>query len=567
MWVGVVVTTLLLATGTLGQPVAFPVSGAAGWLPADGSRQRYAGPTGTVATEWALDRAVGLVGSGPPAFSTWLGLTSLDWTTVAVARLAAVASDSTGLVTGRTDTLFSVARDGVRTEAEAPSSGPARIYLPGRLDLPERLFAGNTWTSHGVVAVPDADATTRSAYRADYTAAPPDDPAPGCVVVTMRLRVDGQPDAITRRTWCRGAGLRDYSDATGAWQATTAGPPVTAPPEAGFDWGSADRLAFTPRAVNQTGIGIAQVSPVAAPGLLPEGGVVFAGSVVGDTLALDTTSDPPPVAWRARAGGHNTTAATLGGLTVVATSSRELVGYGPSGQWLWQQRLGDLAVVAPTRLDDLLVVATLDGAITAFDLATGEPRWRRTTPAEVRVAPVVAAGRVLVVDQSGRLTCLDATGAEQWTADVGRIEHFGVSAGGAPVVVLPSSDGPHVQGLALADGSRAWRVRESVTTHDLVVLDTAVLLRDDDETVALDPATGAQRWNWRGDRTYAGIGGGDRALLLASDRLVLLDGNGRRVHEWPVAIGDVTSTTPYLAAAGGRVLVYGPKGLALGVPR
>ena len=107
MWVGVVVTTLLLATGTLGQPVAFPVSGAAGWLPADGSRQRYAGPTGTVATEWALDRAVGLVGSGPPAFSTWLGLTSLDWTTVAVARLAAVASDSTGLVTGRTDTLFS----------------------------------------------------------------------------------------------------------------------------------------------------------------------------------------------------------------------------------------------------------------------------------------------------------------------------------------------------------------------------------------------------------------------------------------------------------------------------
>jgi len=406
VWVGVVVTTLLLATGTLGQPVAFPVSGAAGWLPADGSRQRYAGPTGTVATEWALDRAVGLVGSGPPAFSTWLGLTSLDWTTVALARLAAVASDSTGLVTGRTDTLFSVARDGVRTEAEAPSSGPARIYLPGRLDLPEGLFAGNTWSSQGVVAVPDADATTRSAYRADYTAAPPDDPAPGCVVVTMRLRVDGQPDAITRRTWCRGAGLRDYSDATGVWQATTAGPPVTAPPEVGFDWGSADRLAFTPRAVNQTGIGIAQVSPVAAPGLLPEGGVVLAGSVVGDTLALDTTSDPPPVAWRARAGGHNTTAATLGGLTVAV----------------------------PARLDDLLVVATLDGAITAFDLATGEPRWRRTTPAEVRVAPVVAAGRVLVVDQSGRLTCLDATGVEQWTADVGRIEHFGVSAGGAPVV-------------------------------------------------------------------------------------------------------------------------------------
>ncbi len=564
VWVGAVVAVLLLATATLGQPVAFPASGAGGWLPADGTRQRFAGPDGTVATEWALDRAIGLVGSGPPAFSTWLGLTSLDWQTAALARRSTVTTAASGQVTGRTDTMFSVAGDGVRTEVEAPVPGTARIFVPGRLDVPEGLAIGRTWSSEGVVALQDGDTTGR-AYRADYTAERPARVAAGCVVVAMRLQVTGEPDEENRRTWCRGEGIVGYTDAAGTWQPTDVAPPVTAPPGAGFDWSSADRLSFSSRAVNQPGIGIAYVSPVTPPGVLPDGTLVFTNGVVGDVIALDAATDPPPAAWRARPGGHNTAAATFGGITVAAGTARRLVAYGPSGQWLWQQRLDDLAVVAPARLDDLVVVATLDGAVTAYDLATGTQRWRRTVAAEVRVAPVVADGRVLVVDQSGQLTCLDASGAEQWTSDVGRIAYFGVSAGDAPVVVLPSSDGPHVQGLSLVDGSRVWRVRESVTTHDVIVLDSAVVLRDYDEAAALDPATGARRWTWRGARTYAGIGGGDRMLLLTADRLVLVDGNGREVRGWPVSIGDVTGSTAYLTAAGGRVLGYGPTGIVVGV--
>ena len=40
---------------------------------------------------------------------------------------------------------------------------------------------------------------------------------------------------------------------------------------------------------------------------------------------------------------------------------------------------------ALVRLGDLVVVATLDGAVTGYDLGTGTQRWRHTVAAEVRV--------------------------------------------------------------------------------------------------------------------------------------------------------------------------------------
>ena len=51
IWVGVVVVSLFTATALLGRPPAFPASGAAAWLPPDGTRARYAGPGGTISAE------------------------------------------------------------------------------------------------------------------------------------------------------------------------------------------------------------------------------------------------------------------------------------------------------------------------------------------------------------------------------------------------------------------------------------------------------------------------------------------------------------------------------------
>jgi outer membrane protein assembly factor BamB len=570
--VSLVLVALFASTSLLGRPVGYPDAGAAAWLPPDGTRERYAGPGGTIVAEWALDRAVALLGSGPLAFYTWMSESRVNWQTAALARLSAVYESSTGAVVGREDDLFSVATDGVRAEAEVPSDGATRIYLPGRLDVPAGLSAGAAWTSTGTVLEITGSGSQRLPYRADYSARRPADDAlllRGCVEVTMRERFGDRDETTSEITWCRQAGILSFRGPAGEWTHATATPAAPRQPDAGFDWGRAEQLTITPLAINHVGtVGGTLVSPFSAPGLLPDGTIVFNNDATSqDLLALDPATDPPPVRWRARPGGRITASTTAGGITLAAGGDRALVAYGPDGQWLWHQRLSDLAVVNPAVFAGLVVVPTLDGRVTAFDLASGAPRWTHTVSAEVRVAPVATADRVLMADQSGQLTCLDRSGSTVWTADVGRVERFTVwtPPDGQPAeVVVPESASAHVRALSLADGSRLWRVREFANVRDVIALDRVVVLRDTNESVGIDPLTGARVWSWSAERTYAGVGGGARLLLLAANRLVLLDDTGTALRDWPVAVGDPSASTTFLVAAQQRVLVYGTAGVELG---
>jgi outer membrane protein assembly factor BamB len=417
-----------------------------------------------------------------------------------------------------------------------------------------------------VLVVDAAGNRTPLGYRADYSAVPADKSllARACVVVTMREQIGRDQPSTTERTWCRHAGFASWATAQGRWQATNTAPAAVTP-DVPFDWSTADRLAFTPRQVNVIGTGTTLVTAVSPPGILPDGTAVFANKLNGDVIALQTTVDPPPSVWRSRPGVRNTSAATFGTTTVAVSVNRHLVAYGPDGAWLWDTPLADLSIVTPVRVDDLVVIATLDGSVTAYDLATGAQRWQQNVGSEVRVVPRVAGGRVLVVDQAGGLSCFDAAGALVWAKDVGRVEEFGVTTGANPVVVVPNSDGPRVTGLSLADGRELWRPRQALSTEGVIALDDVVVLRAEDESIGIDPATGQKLWSWQGARTYAGIGGGDRALLLTTHSVVLLDAQGGQVAEWPVDIGDASDTSTWLTAAQGRVLVYGTKGVAIGV--
>lgn len=569
LWAGLVVVALLVCTATLGRAATVATTGGPGWLPADGYRQRFAGPDGVETTEWAVDQAISMVGSGPAHFVNWLGITKVDWAHTQLARLSSVRATPDGQPAGRSDDLFSLGSDGVRAEVESGFDGTARIYVPGRLDLPNTLAAGHSWSSEGAVLVVDAAGNrTPLGYRADYSAVRADKSllARACVVVSMRERIGNDQPSTTERTWCRHAGLAGWATAEGRWQATDSAPAAVSP-DVPFDWSTADRLAFVPRQINVIGAGTTLVTAVSAPGILPDGTAVFANTLNGDVIALQTTVDPPPSVWRTRPGVRNSAAATFGTTTVVVSVNRHLVAYGPDGAWLWDTPLADLSIVTPVRVDDLVVIATLDGSVTAYDLATGLQRWQQNVGTEVRVAPRVAGRRVLVVDQAGGLSCFDAAGALVWAKSVGRVEEFGVSTGADPVVVIPNSDGPRVTGLSLADGTELWRPRHTLSTKGVIALDDVVVLRAEDESIGIDPATGQKLWSWQGARTYAGIGGGERALLLSTDSVVLLDAQGAQVAEWPVEIGDASNTSTWLTAAQGRVLVYGSKGAAIGVAR
>ncbi len=576
IWVGLILVSLLVLTATLGRPIATPDRGGAGWLPADGHRQRFTGPDGVEASEWAIDSAPALLASGPVQFGAWLSVTEVDWQTAQLVRLSTVRLDPAGHADGRSDNLFSIGPDGVRAEVVSGFDGTSLVYSPGRLELPDNLAAGRSWTSEGAVLVTDATGgRTAVGYRAEYAATSPAERSlvgRGCVVVTLREQLGENPAAATVRTWCRRAGFITFAAGDATWRATAA-QPAGVTPDVPFDWADADRLAFTERRINHPisidQPGSVQVSPLSPPGLLPDGTAVFANNVFADLLAVQTGTDPPSPAWWARPGLRNSAAATFGDTTVAAGLNRQLVAYGPAGEWLWEARLPDLTVAPPVRLADTVVVGTLDGSVTSYDLATGTRLWQQRLPAEVRSSPVVARNRVLAVDQGGTMACFDAAGAEQWATEVGRVTSFAVTPGPEPVVVVPNADGHRVTGLSLADGSELWRPRipASALNRDVIALAGVVLLRGEDQTIGVDPATGSQLWSWRARRTFAGIGGGNRALLLAADRLILLDDHGAEVTEWPVAIGDAASVGTWLVATGNRVLLIGPKGTYLGVTR
>ncbi|HSK33797.1 MAG TPA: PQQ-binding-like beta-propeller repeat protein [Propionicimonas sp.] len=573
LWAGLVVVGLLVLTATLGRPLALPAGGGAAWLPPDGHRQRFAGPDGVHVSEWAFDQTPSLLANGPAAFASWMRVTQIDLWSATLARRSTVHLNGSGEVVVRTDDLFSLGSDGIRAEVVGGLDGSTRAYRPGRLDLPDNLAGGRTWTSEGAVLVTDPSGKrTTHGYRAEYAATPTADRAllaKACLVVTLREQIGTGPAATGTRTWCRRAGFIAYSAEAGAWQATATTPaPVS--PEAPFDWANADRLTFSSLRVNQPGtVGNIIVSPITPPGILPDGSVVATSQAVADVTSFRTDTEPPALAWLARPGVRTTTAATFGATTVVAGANRQLVAYGPAGEWLWEVRLPDLSVVPPARIGDLVVVATLDGSVTAYHLGTGAKAWQQRMATEVRAAPVVGGDRVLVVDQGGQLACFDGAGVEQWNVQVGEVRYLAVTPGANPVVVVPNSDGPRVTGLALADGRELWRPR--LLTNDLsrnvIALDGVTLLRGSDETVGIDPSTGAPLWTWSARRTYAAIGGGDRALLLADDRLVLLDGRGAQVAEWPVVIGDPASTTTWLSASDRWVFVVGSSGASLGVLR
>ena len=242
-----------------------------------------------------------------------------------------------------------------------------------------------------------------------------------------------------------------------------------------------------------------------------------------------------------------------------------MIVYGPDGDWRWRAPLSDVTIVPPVRIGDVIAVAGLDGSLTGYDLSTGVQRWRRGVGVEIRVPMAVAADRLAVIDQTGALSCLDASGHLLWDTAASEAESIAITSGASPVVVVPASGAPRINAYSLADGASTWLVRTPITARNLIGLDGQVVVRDGNRTVAMDAATGATRWTWDAERTYNGAGGADRVLLVTGSRLVLLDSDGRQVRNWPVDVGTIDGNSTWLTTSAGHVLLFGPRGLMLGV--
>jgi len=571
--VGLVVTALIGASFLTGLP-ATSASGVTSWLPVDGQRVLFAQPgsPGGKFAEWSRPAIYSLIQSDLLAFPLWEKKTGADASTEFL-RLHTIQADANGASTGLSDRLWTVEPAGLRTAIDVDISDDGEsvnmyvgVMVPGRLDLPSDATPGDTWTSTGSVWTWDAESGNflEVPYSAQFEATAAADAAlpAGCLDVLMHEQVSSLTNTELR-TWCPASGVVGFADTTGVWAASADIPAAKVDTEDVFDWGKADSLDFSPLAVNQGGDSLI-LSPVSPPGLL-QGGALFAGKLQPDLLAISTDKAMPKVVWAARPGGALTASATLRGISMVATTQRLIVAYNNEGRWLWQTTLPDVSSVPPVLFGDRVVVAALDGSVTALDPATGAPAWTTNLGAEIRIKPISSGERLLVADQAGVLTCLDGDGNTVWAKEAGVPESLAVSGGAEPVIVYGESGSAVLKAYSLADGHQVWRSRVFKTPTDLIALNSVVVMRDNSAVLGIDWQTGSVLWRWTSQVTAAGIGGGDRVLLLTETELVLLAGDGTEVKTWPHQLGHVTGTTPYLVTTQGAVLAYGEHGAEIGV--
>jgi outer membrane protein assembly factor BamB len=197
----------------------------------------------------------------------------------------------------------------------------------------------------------------------------------------------------------------------------------------------------------------------------------------GDSAKKENIEPPTPLeeftasvsverVWSGSAGkGAGVTGAQLqpalaNGRLYAASTSGEVYAFEAStGRRLWKTEVAG-ASGGPGSDGSVVVVGTIDGAVVALEAGNGGERWRARVSSEVIIAPVVSAGRVIVVANDGRVYCLDAdNGSQRWAVDRG-VPALSLRGAAVPIVlsdrVIVGSAGGKVSALALDDGRPLW---------------------------------------------------------------------------------------------------------------
>jgi outer membrane protein assembly factor BamB len=160
---------------------------------------------------------------------------------------------------------------------------------------------------------------------------------------------------------------------------------------------------------------------------------------------------------------------------VVATGDEGLV-WGieaTDGLGLWTANLEAAVFTNPLVVDDLVVVGDGAGAVSAFDLHTGERRWRLTLRGAVRGGAASDGEVIYVVSEEGDAVALDLQGNVLWRQTItGRgtegeqVQVFAAPtvAGDVLVVSLIREDvfaEPALVALDRATGDVAWRAEDA----------------------------------------------------------------------------------------------------------
>lgn len=251
---------------------------------------------------------------------------------------------------------------------------------------------------------------------------------------------------------------------------------------------------------------------------------------------------------------------------------------------LWRTALTDRGYACPSVADGAVFVVDHLGSndvVRAFDLETGDERWRFAYPDTAvprngfaRAAPTFDEGRLYTLSRLGQLHVLDAkSGQRLWQTHYvrdwgGQSPEHGFCAPpavwGDRLILCPGGSNGCVAAVDKRTGERLWRSAPAAAPgHALPVVvplggRATLLCFSSEALLALDPATGALFWTFPrptpfGNNIAQPLVFGDRLLVTSGDGMgtaLLKIVDGRPVQVWenkayhalfttPVVVGDL----------------------------
>lgn len=294
------------------------------------------------------------------------------------------------------------------------------------------------------------------------------------------------------------------------------------------------------------------------------GGRVFTPDATGHLTAVDAGSGNR--VWRVRVADPQEDSVPLGGgvawadgVLYVTTGFGEVLAVDPAnGGLVWRNKAAGPIRGAPAVFQGRVFAVTVDNQTEAFDAATGEQVWSHTGLLETAgmlggAAPAIGPGIVVVPYSSGELYALrQESGLSVWSDSLAAVRRVGVLASLAdiraePVVtdrlVLAIGHSGRMAGIDPRSGARAWEQDLGGIQMPWVAGDTAFVVTNEADLVALDANGGGIRWvtslpRWDDpeDRQGAIIWSGP---VLAGGRLIVVGSTGEGLLADPVT-GEIT---------------------------
>lgn len=277
------------------------------------------------------------------------------------------------------------------------------------------------------------------------------------------------------------------------------------------------------------------------------------GAAFDRTLEVDVATADVVVSWTRPLRG-----AVQGGLLatpsgfVAATTAGQVQAFTAHGRSVtprWRRTVGAVHR-APALMGETVIVASADHRLYALDPKHGSVTWATDLQGPVLSTPLVTSvggeNRVFA-SAGGRLHCVDGRGGRLWSSDVHGLFAGRVACDGSRVFA-GGGDG-NARAFDARTGAELWSVSTTTKTtpyqrmiygpwNDTIELlpDGSVMVATVSNTLALDPATGAVRWQRPGNYIYT-------PAVLTAYGILLFDERGNAVMADP-ATGATRWTVP-----------------------